>query len=278
MKLVINCVIGFLMVGTFRAGVMATEDPIVAKVNGKEILQSEIVRAKELLPERYRNEPIGLMFPGLLRSVIDSYLAEEYARAKGMHNGAEYKADIKRIERQVLQRLALKKVINEEVTEEALKARFQKLKMVSSGREEIRARHILLKSREAAAEVIGLLDQGGDFKQLAKKKSIGPSGSSGGDLGFFGRGQMVPAFEKAAFDLESGVYTSEPIKTQFGWHVILNEGSRKSEPISFEDTKERLRDQLTQEVVTNLMDELRRAAKIKKYNFDGTLLDGENKK
>ena len=144
-------------------------------------------------------------------------------------------------------------------------------------REEVHARHILLKTKEQAIKVIALLDKGVEFEKLARTKSVGPSGASGGDLGFFGRGQMVPAFEKAVFNLEPGVYTTYPVETQFGWHVILSEGKRIMGPISFEKSEEKIRNQLTQEVVSNFLEDLRRAAKIKRYNFDGTKIDRKAK-
>ncbi|RMF89122.1 MAG: peptidylprolyl isomerase [Methanobacteriota archaeon] len=88
----------------------------------------------------------------------------------------------------------------------------------------IRASHILCRTRPEAEEVIGLLNGGGSFEAIARERSLCPSGKRGGDLGFFGRGMMVREFEKAAFSLEKGETTKEPVKTEFGWHIIKRTG------------------------------------------------------
>ena len=250
----------------------AKNDPVVADVNGQKIHQSDIIRAQKLLPEKYRENSIEVIFPALLNSLIDSYLTSEYAKKRNYHKTPEFAKEMERVKRRVLQRITLSRVIAGAVTDDSIKERFETLKAGVLGKKEIRARHILLKTKEEADKIILELDKGANFIDLAKERSIGPSASSGGDLGYFGRGQMVPAFEKAAFDLEEGVYNSIPIKTQFGWHIILSEGARdKSLPI-FEESVTNIKNQLSQEAVTNLLDSLRNDARIKSYNFDGSLL------
>ena len=103
------------------------------------------------------------------------------------------------------------------------------------------ARHILVKTKEEAEAIIKELDAGADFAKLAKEKSTGPVRPEGGDLGFFSPGQMVPAFEKAAFALKAGKYTKEPVKTQFGWHVIKVEEKRNAPPPEFDQVKDQVR-------------------------------------
>jgi len=252
-----------------NAYVYATGNPIVARVNGVEIFQNDILRAKRLLPEKYSQSPLELMFPTLLNSLIDSQLTAEYARDKNMHKTDEFKRDMVRIERQVLQRIALSMAINNNVTTEAIRKRFNEVKAELGGKE-VRARHILLKTEDEAIRVIGELDAGANFAKLAVERSIGPSAGSGGDLGYFGRGQMVPAFEKAAFELEKGVYSSMPIKTQFGWHIILNEGIKKAPQPTFEEATPGIRNELSQKAATELLDKLRKDAEIERFNFDGS--------
>ena len=123
----------------------------------------------------------------------------------------------------------------------------------------------MVKEEKVALAVIVELDKGKDFAELAKTKSTGPSGPTGGDLGYFGRGQMVPAFEKAAFDLDKGMYTTTPVKTQFGYHVIKQEDRRAKAPPAFEEVEQRLRTQLSQAAGAQYMGELRKAAKIEKF-------------
>ena len=118
---------------------------------------------------------------------------------------------------------------------------------------EVSARHILLETEEAAKEVIAELDGGADFAELAKTKSTGPSGPSGGDRGYLGKGRMVPEFEAAAFALEKGAHSAEPVKTQFGWHVIKKEDERESQPPSYDQVKDQIRQLVAQEKYLELI-------------------------
>jgi len=124
-----------------------------------------------------------------------------------------------------------------------------------------KARHILVPTQGEAVELIKQLDDGANFEELAKEKSTGPSGPNGGDLGWFSPNQMVEPFSKAVEALENGAYTSAPVQTQFGWHVILREDSRKSEPPTFESAKENIRAAVQQQKFQDHLDELRAAAK-----------------
>ncbi len=257
----------------------ADEDPVVAKVNGININRSEVMHAQTLLPEQYRKIPLEMIMPNLIDSIVDGYLAAQYAVEHNYKDSDEYKSKIERIEREVLQRVALTREINAGVTEDAIRARFEKFVKATGGKEEVHARHILMKTEDEAKAVIVELDKGADFADLAKKKSTGPSGPAGGDLGFFGRGQMVPAFEKVAFELEKGTYTSAPVKTQFGFHVIKAEEKRQSAPPTFEESEPRMRAELTQEVATTFIEKLRKSATIEKFlDKTGVPAKGESKK
>ena len=107
--------------------------------------------------------------------------------------------------------------------------------------QEVSARHILVKTEEEAKVIIKDLEAGKDFIELAKEKSTGPSGPNGGDLGFFGPGRMVPEFEQAAFKLEKGAFTKEPVKTQFGFHIIRVDEKRDQPKPTYEQSKQQIR-------------------------------------
>ncbi|NQW01725.1 MAG: peptidylprolyl isomerase [Rhodospirillales bacterium] len=243
----------------------AQDNPVAAEVNGVKIMLSDVVEAQRLLPEQYRKIPFDQIFPTLLDSVIDSHLSAADARKQGLHKEEAFKKEMQRIERQLLQRNMLTLAIAQQVTDEAVKAAYDKLAASSAGNAEIHARHILLKTEAEATAVIAELDKGKDFAELAKTKSTGPSGPNGGDLGFFGRGQMVPAFEKAAFELEKGMYSTAPVKTQFGYHVILQEDKRQKAPPSFAEAEPKLRAELSQQAGGEYMGGLRKVAKIEKF-------------
>lgn len=118
--------------------------------------------------------------------------------------------------------------------------------------------------------IIKELDGGADFAELAKTKSTGPSGPRGGDLGYFAKGQMVPQFETAAFALEKGAYTKEPVQTQFGFHVIKVEDSRETTPPTFEESVDEIRNDMAQAAAAQYIEGLRGAAKIERFNIDGS--------
>ncbi len=251
------------------ADVRAAEDPVVAIVNGAKIHKSMLVAAQQLLPKQYQQIPLEQIFPALVDTVVDMKLAAADARAQKVHETENFKILMARIEDQMLQRSVLQKQIEGAVTDEKLNARYQEMVKSSGSAAEVHARHILVKTEDEAKKIIKDLQGGADFEATAKEKSTGPSGPNGGDLGFFAKGQMVPAFEKAAFALEKGKITDTAVKTQFGWHIIKVEDKRTAEPPTFESVKQKLQSELTQEAGAAYTDKLRAAAKIERFDLDG---------
>lgn len=147
------------------------------------------------------------------------------------------------------------------ITDEMIKAAYEKRYAKQAGTE-FKARHILLESEDDAKAVIKALDEGADFATLAKEKSTGPSGPAGGDLGWFSPKQMVKPFADATMALKKGEYTKVPVKTQFGWHVILLEDKRDTQPPKLEAVKEDLRRELSRASVIQYLNELRDKAKV----------------
>ena len=250
----------------------ANEDTIVAKVNGLKIYKSMLVSAQRLLPQQYQKMPLEQIYPALVDTVIDMKLSAADARRRNLHKTGDFKVLMARIEDQMLQRTALQNEIDKALTDEALKKRYNDLIKKSETSSELRARHILVKTESDAKAIIKELNEGADFEATAKNKSTGPSGPNGGDLGFFGKGQMVPEFEKAAFALDKGEITSSPVKTQFGWHIIKVEGYRKTEPPTFASVKQKLETEISQEVSAAYVSDLRKLAKIERYDLDGKSL------
>ncbi len=251
-------------------GVLAADDdPVVATVNGTKILKSMLVTAQQLLPEQYQKIPLMQIYPALVDTVIDMKLSAADARKKRLHETKEFKVLMSRVEDQMLQRTVLQAEMDKALTEEALKRRYDALIADEKSSTEVHARHILVKTKEEANDIIEQLQNGASFEVTAKEKSTGPSATSGGDLGFFGKGQMVPEFEKAAFSLRKGKFTDTPVKTQFGWHIIKLEDRRKSEPPSFESIKQKLQTEISQETGAEYVSGLRKEAKIERFDLDG---------
>ena len=251
------------------ADLRAADDPVVATVNGTKIHKTMLLAAQALLPQQYQQIPLEQIYPALVDTVIDMKLSAADARTKKIHETEDFKILMSRIEDQMLQRTILQQVIDAAMTDEALKKRYDAMVKDSGGSAEVHARHILVKTEDEAKKIIKDLQGGADFEATAKEKSTGPSGPNGGDLGFFGKGQMVPAFEKAAFALEKGKITDTPVKTQFGWHIIKAEDRRTSEPPAFESVKQKLQAEISQEAGTGYVAELRKEAKIERFDLDG---------
>lgn len=189
-------------------------------------------------------------------------IAEE-ARASGMHKDPEVAARIELQSMNVLAQARIGKLVEDATIDEAsLKAAYDK-QYVNEPKTEYKARHILVKSEEEALGLIAELEGGADFAALASEKSVGPSASSGGDLGWFARDAMVKPFADAVVEMETGQFSKTPVQTQFGYHVILAEGSRAATPPAFESVQESLRATAQQDLVEDFIESTRAAADIR---------------
>lgn len=239
-------------------------NPVVAVVNGEEIRHDEVMAQAEQLPAQYRQR-IDTIFPQLIDRMVDMQLAAQAAEDAGMADSEEVKARMAELRQQVMRDVYLQQKVDAYITEERLRAKYEAYVEKEGGQDEVKASHILVENEDKAKELIAKLDGGADFATLAKEHSTGPSASKGGDLGFFAKGQMVPAFEKAAFALDTGTYTAEPVKSDFGWHVIKVMDRRTKQPKSFEEMKPKLRQQLQREAVQETLAGLREGAEIETF-------------
>ena len=246
------------------------EIKIVATVDGKPIFLSEIIGMAQRLPEQYRKMSLEAVYPSLLTRAIDSKLVTLEGRRAGFSKDPDVKKRLLDVEDQIISEIFLTKTIGSQVTEEALQKIYSETKSEMASGDQIKARHILLDSEEKAVEIIKKLQAGGEFAKLASEYSTGPSAASGGDLGWFGEGQMVPEFSKAAFALNPGDIVTKPVKTQFGWHIILVEDRKVSAPPSFDEAKEQLASTMSQKLLKELIETLRTKAKIVRFQADGT--------
>lgn len=248
----------------------AKRDPVVARVDGAEIRLSHLQAAKAQLDPRLQKVPLARIYRPLLEQVIRQKLLANAGRKDNLHNDPQIKSQMALIEDRLIQSVYMSKKIRSEITDEAVKKRYEAyLKSQKSG-EEVKARHILVKTEAEANAVIGQLKKGADFAKLAKEKSTGPSKVQGGDLGWFAKGEMVPEFDKVVFAMKKGQYTKKPVRTQFGWHVILVEGKRKKAPPSLESVRNQLARTMAREVFQAEVKRLQKTAKIRRYNADGS--------
>ncbi len=250
------------------------KDPVVAVVNGQQIKLSELEVAQQALPPQYRNVPLQAVYAALLDRIIDSKLVVADGRKNKVADEAAFKKRMAFVEEQVIQDYWLQREIAKKVTSEKMQQRYEERLKNMPSEEEVHARHILVSTEDEAKALIADLKKGTAFDKLAKEKSTDKaSGAEGGDLGWFKKSDMVKEFADAAFTLKKGELSDVPVKTQFGYHVILLEDRRKAPPPSFEELSEQIREELARETVSSMLDQLRANAKIEKFAIDGSKPD-----
>ncbi len=228
---------------SFSAGApaFAQEDAVVAKVGDLEIRQSELDLAIANLDPQLQQLPEEQKRVAALSGAIDVKLLAQGAAEEGIGDTEEFKKRMDYIRDRELHNSFFRKHVVDAVTDDEVKARYEKEIAALPKQEEVHARHILVKTEDEAKEIIAELDAGKDFAELAKAKSEDSNKDDGGDLGWFSKGRMVPEFEEAAFGLEKGAYTRTPVKSQFGFHVIKLEDRRDVQPPALEQVEPQVR-------------------------------------
>ena len=270
--------VGFIAVIAMTLPAMAQDttpdNQIVAVVNGEPVFMSEVMTAAAGLPEQYRDAPIAALYPHLLERVVSMRLLAAEGTRLELDQTDAFELQMEQVREQLLEQVLLNQVVDEAITDELLQERYQTFLAEQPSGEEIRARHILLADEEGAKGVITMLEEGGDFAELAKSHSTGPSGPQGGDLGYFAKGQMVPAFEEAIFALETGTFTPVPVQTQFGWHVIYLEDRRDKPKPELAQVEEQLRAEMARDIEVDYVKSMVAKATVERFNMDGSVLDG----
>ena len=246
-------------------------DPVVAKVDGQPIHLSDLKDAIQGLPENVRGMPPQTLYPMLLDQLIDGRALIAEARKSGLDKDPAVQRQVAAAEDRALQTAMLSKEVSPSVTDEAVHARYDKDIAGKQGEEEVHAKHILVDNEAEARKIIAQLKGGADFGALAKQSSKDPSGAQqGGDLGFFKKDEMVPEFATAAFALQPGQVSPDPVHSQFGWHVILVVERRRAESPSFGQARDELRQKMVQEGVQKAVAKARASASVEKFNLDGS--------
>lgn len=254
---------------TAPAAALEGEDALIARVNGDEIYRSDMVLLYEKLPEEYRQIPIEILYPQLVDRLVDRKLLAQAGRRSGLTDDPVVRRRAAFAEDTILQETYLFRHIEETVTEEQLRAAYEEMKAETEEKEQVRARHILLDSEAEAEAAIGALKAGNDFAELAKEKSTGPSAEQGGDLGYFERDEVVEDFGDAAFALRPGEVTPNPVRTQFGWHVIKVEDRRTAPAPTFEESRDKLVAAAAPKIAETEVSRLREMAEIVTFGLDG---------
>lgn len=246
------------------AGNTIAADKPVAIVNGKPITQEIYKHYLEQANKQRRGQNATGNIPreAIVNELVNRELLYQKAVKEKVEKNPEVAFQLEQLRiNMMIQGLLNKVATSKPVTDADLKKEYD-ARIGGNDAMEYSARHILLKTEEEAKTVIAELDSGSDFAELAKKKSTGPSAKDGGNLGWFNPGQMVPPFSQAVAQMKKGTYSKTPVKTQFGWHVIKLEDTRKPEPPKFEDVKNQLQMVVQNRRIQDYIENLRKSAKV----------------
>jgi peptidyl-prolyl cis-trans isomerase C len=257
------------------AKVNPADEIVVATVNGDKIFKKDVLGAIKTLP--VPSADTEKVFPVIVDQMINEKLIDGETAKAEIEKSAEFQARFAAMKAQLVKTVYLEKYLKDKITDKTVKAEYDKFKKENKGKEEVHARHILVSSEEEAKKIIKELDGGAKFADLAKEKSSGPTAKNGGDVGFFAKGEIIPEFSDAAFNLKPGTYTKTPVKSQFGWHVIYVEEKRERAVPDLKEVEAAIRNKLGQGAIENLVKGLRAKADIKHFSMDGQPLE-ETKK
>jgi peptidyl-prolyl cis-trans isomerase C len=248
----------------------AATDPVVVSVDGHQIRLSDVGRVVQSLPPTLRDQPFDKLYPDLLDRLIDHQVLVMMARRTGLESKPDVRQDIQTATDRILEGAYLAQNVVPKVTEDAIRARYDQLYARRPVTEEVRARHILASTEAEARAIIEELKKGADFVTVARVASRDPDGEKGGDLGFMRRSQLSPAFADVVFGLQPGQVAPDPVRNEFGWHVIKLEEKRQVPPPTYGTMRDQIRQDLLAEAVRQAVQQARGQVIIRRYNVDGT--------
>ena len=249
----------------------ADASTVVARVGETEITLGEVIIARSQLPQQYAQLPVEMLFPGLVDQLIQQQLLAD--ALEDVPARVTYALNNER--RSLMAGEVVNDLTEEAITEEALQAAYDARFANAEDVLEFNAAHLLTETEEDAAAAKARIDAGEDFAEVAREVSTGPSGPNGGDLGWFGEGAMVPAFEEAVMALEPGEVT-EPFQTQFGWHVATLKDTRVQAKPTLDQVRRELTAELQEAAITAKLAELEAQIEVVRPEageFDASLLD-----
>ncbi|HXH42922.1 MAG TPA: peptidylprolyl isomerase [Bradyrhizobium sp.] len=249
----------------FAGPLRAADDPVLAKVNGAEIKKSDVTMAEEELGASLAQMDPATKDENVLSFLIDMKIVSKAAEDKKIADNEEFKKRLAFARNRLLMDSLLASEGKAATTPDAMKKVYEEAAKQITGEQEVRARHILVETEDEAKAVKAELDKGADFAELAKKKSKDPGSADGGDLGFFTKEQMVPEFSTVAFALEPGKI-SDPVKSQFGWHIIKVEEKRSRKAPDFEQVKAQIEQYVTRKAQAEYVAKLRTEAKVERLD------------
>lgn len=254
------------------------QDKVVATINGKNITDADLAVADSEIGQDMGTIPPDQKRMSLLEFLIDNQLFADAAEGDKLGEGPAFESRVNYLKRRALRELYFEKVIKASVSDDDAKKLYDDQVKLLKPEEEVQARHILVESEDKAKELAEKIKGGGKFEDIAKENSKDPgSKDDGGNLGYFGHGQMVPQFEEVVFKMQKGD-VSAPVQTQFGWHLIKVEDKRVKAPPAFDVVKDRILQSLLLQKASKAAVDLRTKAKIEYVDADiKKAIDDRNK-
>ena len=235
-----------------------TADSVVATVNGTEITLGHMLMVRASLPDQYQQLPDDVLWDGIMDQIVQQTVLSQQDSGEETRR---VRIALENERRALMAAQVIEGLVSSAVTDDAVQEIYEQTYLQAEQAEEFNASHILVESEEEAAAIVDELNGGADFAEVARAKSTGPSGPNGGQLGWFAAGMMVPEFQTAVEELEVGAI-SGPVQTQFGWHVIILNEKRTKEAPALDAVRGEIENQLSQQAVTQKIDELTSAAEI----------------
>lgn len=253
----------FAGAATAQDAAAEAENPVVAIINGEEVTQIDLQLAAQDLRATLAQVPPDEQFLALVNGIIDIRLMARAAEKEGLAEDEGAARRLQFVRDRALRAEYLRAHVFDSITDEAVQAKYDAEVAAFVPEDEVKASHILVEDEQAAKDIIAELDAGGDFAAIAREKSIDVgSGANGGDLGFFVKSRMVEPFAVAAFALEPGAYTKEPVQSEFGYHIILSVDKRQTTPPTLAQRSNALREEVARDLFIAEIDKLRKDAKI----------------
>jgi peptidyl-prolyl cis-trans isomerase C len=251
-----------LHAGVARA---ADEDPVVARVNGVDIRQSDLAFAEEEIGGNMPTIPPEQKRDYLINYLVDVIVLSQTAEKQNLGDRPDVKRRIAFDRNRLLMESLLQDSGKAALTEDAERKVYEEAVKQVKNEEEVHARHILVPTEDEAKAILAQLKGGADFAALAKEKSKDPGAAEGGDLGYFTKEQMVPEFAEVAFKLGKG-QLSDPVKTQFGWHIIKVEDKRTRPTPTFEQVKPQIENYVAHRAQAEMVENLRKSATVERLD------------
>ncbi|MBS0639760.1 MAG: peptidylprolyl isomerase [Acetobacteraceae bacterium] len=245
-------------------------DPVVISVDGRPVRLSEVGRIVQTLPPALRSVPYEKLFPEIIERLADHLALVMMAKRAGLESKPDIQRDITAATDRILESAYLAQKAVPLVTEDAIRRRYDQLYARRPSVEEVRARHILVGTEAEARTVIDEVRKGADFATLARSTSRDSDAEKGGDLGFLRRAEMSPNLADVAFGLAPGEVAPDPVRNEFGWHVVKVEEKRTVPPPSFNEVRQQIRQDLLADAVRQVIQDARGQVIVHHYNVDGT--------